>query len=66
MKSTVHILATQYERKAALKEKELELRRMELEFQKKKWELEEEERKQRLRQDFEERAALIELIKKKN
>ena len=65
MKSTVQILAAQYERKAMLKEKELDLRREELEFQKKKWQLEEEERKLRLQQDLEQRAALLELIKKK-
>ena len=65
VKSTVELFAVHFKRKAALKEKELDLKRMELEFQKKKWEVEEEERRQRLRLDSEERLALIELLKKK-
>lgn len=58
------MLEKKYERKAVLKEKELELRKMELELQQRKWEMEEKERNQRLDLDAEERRAFIELIKK--
>ena len=58
------MLENKYEKKAALKEKELQLRRMELELQQRKWEMEEKERKQRLDLDAEERRAFIDLIKK--
>ena len=43
--SAVEMLEIKYEKKARLKEKELELRRMELELQQRKWEMEEKERK---------------------
>ena len=65
LKTTVDLFQAKFERKAELKEKELELRRMELEFQRRKWELEEEERKQKLQLDAEERRAFIELLKNK-
>ena len=59
------MFAVHFKRKAALKEKELDLKKMELEFQQKKWEAEEEERRQRLCLDSEERLAIIKLLKKK-
>lgn len=62
--SAIDMLEKKYEKKAALKEKELELRRMELELQQRKWEMEEKERKQRLELDAEERRAFIQLITK--
>lgn len=65
LKTTADLFRAKFERKAELKEKELELRRMELEFQRRKWELEEEERKQKLQLDAEERRALIDLLKSK-
>ena len=49
------MFAVHFKRKAALKEKERDLKKMELEFQQ-KWEAEEEERRQQLRLDSEERS----------
>lgn len=65
IKSTIQVFAAQFEKKAALKAEELEIRRLELQFQQQKWEAEQEERSQRLKLDTEERMALIEVIKKK-
>ena len=58
------MLENKYEREAALKEKDLQLRRMELELQQRKGEMEEKERKQGLDLDGGERRAFIDLIKK--
>ena len=65
IKSTIQVFALQFEKKAALKAEELEIRRLELEFQRKKWQAEQDERNQRLKLDSVERMALIEVIKKK-
>lgn len=57
------MLEEKFARKAELKEKELELRRMELELQKRKMDSEEEERKKRVELELEERRAMLELLK---
>ena len=69
--TTTELLQEKFTSKAALKEKELEVKKMELELQQKKWQVEEEERKKRLdmdtermRLEAEERRAMIELLKK--
>ena len=69
--TTAELLEEKLKSKAALKEKELEMKKMELELQQRKWALEEEERKKRLEMDTEkmrpeaeERRAIIELLKK--
>ena len=69
--TTAELLQEKFRKKAAIKEKELELRKLELELQQRKWALEEEERKKRMELDAErmkleaeERRAIIELLKK--
>lgn len=59
------MLEEENKQKAALKEKELEQRRLELEFQKRKYEDEAKERKERLDQELEERRLLVALLKDK-
>ena len=58
------MLEKKYEKKAVLKEKELELRKLEFELEKQKWEMEEEDRKQQLQLGAEERRAFIDLVNK--
>ena len=67
----VQMLEKKFERKAQLKEKELDLRRMELELQSRKLDQEEaarkqeqEEKKKRLELELEERRTMLELLKK--
>ena len=69
--SIVEMLQEKYARKAALKEKELDLKKMELELEKKKLELDEMERKKRLEMEedrqkleAEERRAILDLLRK--
>lgn len=69
--AVMDLLREKYERKASLKEKELELKKMELQLQERKLVLEEEERRKKIeldaeRQKFEaeERRTLLELLKK--
>ena len=52
------------EKKAVWKDKELELRQQELNFNKMKFEFEAEERREIYKLEFEERKAMIELLKK--
>ena len=58
------MFAAKFERKAQLKEQEVELRKAGLEFQKRKWEVDEAERKQWLLLDAEEHRAFIKMILK--
>ena len=67
---TTELLQKNYRRKVAIKEKELELKKMKLKFQQGKWLLEEEEQKKsmkldnkKMRLEAEECRALIELLK---
>ena len=57
--SAVEILTQKYAQKAEYKEKELEVRKQELEFQQKN----KEERKAKLELEFEERRAMLALLK---
>ena len=59
----MEMLATKYNQKAELKDKELELRKMELEFQQKKYEAEAVERKAKLQLGLEERKAMLAILK---
>ena len=71
--TTAELLQENFRRKAVIKEKELELRKMELDLQERKWILEEEERRKRLELDTErmrieaeERRAILELLKNRS
>ena len=69
--SVIDLLETKFERKAQLKEKELEIRKMELELQKRKMDQDEEERKRaqeerqkRFELELAEKKSMLELIQK--
>ena len=68
--SVMEMLEQKMQRKSELKEREMEIRRMELDLQKRKMDREEEEQKRlderqkRMELEFEERRAMLELIKK--
>ena len=62
--SAIEMLKKKYDKKAELKEKEIELRRIELQLKKRKMENEEEERKKRVELELEERRAMLELLRK--
>ncbi|CAB3995591.1 Hypothetical predicted protein [Paramuricea clavata] len=63
--SAVQMLSDKYERKAELKQKELEIRKMELDLQKRKFEEQTEERKMRFKMEMEERRMMLELLNNK-
>ena len=63
--SAVQMLSDKYKRKAELKQKELEIRKMELDLQKRKFEEETEERKMRFKMEMEERRMMLELLNNK-
>ncbi|CAB3986879.1 Hypothetical predicted protein [Paramuricea clavata] len=60
--TAMEMLANKYEKKAELKEKELEIRKMELELNTKKHESEVQERQRRLEVELEERRAMLGLV----
>lgn len=61
--SAIQMLENKYERKADLKEKELQLRKEELEYQKQKYEDEASERKEKVKLEIEERKMFLNLLK---
>ena len=63
--SVVELLKTKFDRKASLKEQELQQRQLEFEFEKAKFEFEADERKKRLNMELEERKALLNVLKDK-
>lgn len=63
--SAVQMLSDKYEKKAELKQKELEIRKLELDLQKRKFEEETEERKMRFTMEMEERRMMLELLQNK-
>lgn len=62
--SALEVLEKKFEKKAELKEKELDLWKKELELQERKLISEEEERKKRVELELEERRTMMELLKK--
>ena len=62
--SVVELLKTKFDRKASLKEQELQQRQLEFEFEKAKFEFEA-ERKKRLNMELEERKAFLNVFKDK-
>ena len=64
VRSVVEMLNKKNEKKAEWKDKELEIRQQELNFNKMKFEFEAEERRERYKLEFEERKAMIELLRK--
>lgn len=63
--SAMQMLSEKYEKKAELKQKELEIRKLELDLQKRKFEEETEERKMRFTMEMEERRMMLELLQNK-
>ena len=61
--SVLEMLDRKYEKKAELKEKQIEQKQLELELKMKKHDEEAEERKQRFQLEMEERRAFLELLK---
>ena len=63
--SAVQMVSDKYEKRAELKQKELEIRKLELDLQKRKFEEESEERKMRFTMEMEERRMMLELLQNK-
>ena len=63
--SVVELLKAKFDRKASLKEQELQQRQLEFEFEKAKFEFEADERKKRLNMELEERRAFLNVLKDK-
>ena len=65
LSATADLFREKMDKKMALKEKEIDVRRMEVELAKRKWDYEVEERKMRMQLEAEEKKALIELLRSK-
>lgn len=60
--SVVEMLSKEYQRKAELQEKELDLRKLELELNIRKHEMEVKEREKRMEAELEERKTVLQLL----
>ena len=65
LSATADLFREKLDKKMAMKEREIDVRKMEVELAKKKWEFEVEERRMRMQLEAEEKKALIELLRSK-